>query len=109
VLAKIGLKELAYTLLLNKDYPSWGYSIANGATTVWERWDGYKDGGKHKDAMNSFNHFVFGSAAFWLYEGVLGFSPIEDFAGFKKVKIHPYFDESDIYPVIDEILSADTL
>jgi len=93
VLAKIGLKDLAYTLLLNDEYPSWGYSIKNGATTIWERWDGMKDGGNHKDPMNSFNHFVFGSAICWLYEGVLGISPMEDGAGFKKVKISPYFDE----------------
>lgn len=93
VLAKVGLKDLAYTLLLNDEYPSWGYSIKNGATTIWERWDGVKDGGKHKDAMNSFNHFVFGSAIYWLYEGVLGISPTEDGAGFKKIKVRPYFDE----------------
>jgi alpha-L-rhamnosidase len=92
-LCKAGLQDIAYTVITNTEYPSWGYSIENGATTIWERWDGYKKDGMHKDPMNSFNHFVFGSAGYWLFEGMLGITPEEDGAGFKKITVRPYLDK----------------
>lgn len=94
VLCELGLKEIAYKLVTNTDYPSWGYSIVNGATTVWERWNGYEKGNLHVDKMNSFNHFVFGSVGYWFFEGMLGFSPTEEGAGFHKVRVRPYLDRT---------------
>lgn len=93
-LCKAGLVDVAYKLLTNTDMPSWGYHVKCGATTVWERWDGFKDGGTHADAMNSFNHFVFGSAAYWLFEGMLGIMPVIEEPAFKKVRVRPYLHQS---------------
>jgi len=68
VLSDMGYDDLAYRLLLTDSYPSWVYSIRNGATTTWERWDAYtKDGGFGDAGMNSFNHFAFGSVMEWVY------------------------------------------
>jgi alpha-L-rhamnosidase len=54
-------------------YPSWGYSVLNGATTIWERWNGYtKEEGFFNPSMNSFNHYSLGSCVYWLYAYVLG-------------------------------------
>lgn len=73
VLTELGEAELCYDLITRTSYPSWGYSVVNGATSVWERWDSYtKDGGFHSAGMNSFNHFAFASCAEWFYSGVLG-------------------------------------
>ena len=93
VLCELGLKEIAYKLVTNTSYPSWGYSIVNGATTIWERWNGYEEGNLHVDKMNSFNHFVFGSIGHWFFEGMLGFSPTEEGAGFQKIRVRPYLDK----------------
>ena len=60
-------------LLLNETFPSWGYSIRHGATTIWERWDGWtEDAGFQTPMMNSFNHYSLGSVGQWLYEHVAG-------------------------------------
>lgn len=75
VLVKEGQEKLAYELLLQEENPSWLYSINQGATTIWERWDSYtKESGFHKDGMNSFNHFNNGSVGAFLYESLLGIS-----------------------------------
>ena len=72
-LAEIGRSDLAYKLITSTQYPSWGYSIVNGATTIWERWDSYtKEKGVCPHGMNSFNHFAFGSCVEWFYAGILG-------------------------------------
>ena len=72
-LCDIGETDLAYELIAKKDYPSWGYMLENGATTVWERWNGYtKENGFEDPEMNSFNHYSLGSCAEWLYSYVLG-------------------------------------
>ena len=93
VLCEVGLCDLAYKLICNTSFPSWGYSIANGATTIWEHWDSYTIENGFKDPiMNSFNHYSLGSCAEWFYEYVLGIKPIE--AGFKKVKIQPFVDRT---------------
>ena len=58
-LTRAGRTDLAYTLALERTFPSWGYSIDNGATTIWERWDGYVKGRGFQDkGMNSFNHYA---------------------------------------------------
>lgn len=93
VLCEVGLDDLAYELICCDTYPSWGYSIVNGATTIWERWDSYtKEKGLQEAIMNSFNHYSLGSCSEWFYEYVLGISPLE--AGFKKVRIRPFVDRT---------------
>ena len=73
VLSDYGYSDLAYRLLLNKTYPSWGYSVVNGATTIWERWNSYtKEDGFGDVGMNSFNHYAYGSVAEWLYSYAAG-------------------------------------
>ena len=72
-LCEIGATDLAYKIIKETEYPSWGYTILNGATTIWERWNGYtKEKGFETPSMNSFNHYSLGSCAEWLYSHVLG-------------------------------------
>ena len=78
VLSECGTRDVAYQLLLNETFPSWGYSIRHGATTIWERWDGWtEDRGFQTPAMNSFNHYSLGSVGQWLYEYVAGIRAAE--------------------------------
>lgn len=78
-LCDIGETDLAYELIAKKDYPSWGYMLENGATTVWERWNGYtEEDGFEDPEMNSFNHYSLGSCVEWLYSYVLGIKLAED-------------------------------
>lgn len=68
-----GYNELAYAILLRKEFPGWGYSIANGATSIWERWDGYVSGRGFQDpGMNSFSHYALGAVGQWVMESVVG-------------------------------------
>lgn len=77
VLCDNGYGDLAYDILLNDTYPSWLYSVKNGATTVWERWNSYtKENGFGDAGMNSFNHYSLGSCYEWFYEYMLGIKPI---------------------------------
>lgn len=94
VLCELGLSDLCYDLITKTSYPSWGYSIANGATTIWERWDSYtvENGIKDGEGMNSFNHYSFGSCGEWFFEYALGIKPLV--AGFKKIRIKPFVDKS---------------
>ncbi|UVI32670.1 glycoside hydrolase family 78 protein [Paenibacillus spongiae] len=90
VLTKNGHEALAYRLLLRESYPSWLYSVNQGATTIWERWDGWtKEGGFQDPGMNSFSHFAFGSVGEWLYRnaGGIGRDPSEP--GYRKLLIRP--------------------
>lgn len=89
-LSKYGEDELAYTLLLNEDCPSWLYQVNMGATTIWERWNSVlPDGSMNPEGMNSLNHYAYGSIVQWMYEYMLGLQQLEDTAGFTKVKIQP--------------------
>jgi alpha-L-rhamnosidase len=73
VLTEAGYTDVAYRLLDNETYPSWGYTIKNGATTIWERWDGWtEENGFQSPNMNSFNHYSLGSVGEWLYRYVAG-------------------------------------
>ena len=73
VLTETGHADVAYRLLGNTTYPSWGYTIKNGATTIWERWDGWtEENGFQSPNMNSFNHYSLGSVGEWLYRYVAG-------------------------------------
>ncbi len=64
-LTKAGYPKLAYSLLLNTRYPSWGYMVDRGATTMWERWNG--DQMRDDPSMNSYNHYAYGAVADWIY------------------------------------------
>jgi len=93
VLSENGYKELAYSLLLRTDYPSWLYPVTMGATTIWERWDSLKPNGDFQTVgMNSFNHYAYGAVADWLYGVAAGIQPVEDMPGYKKVRVAPIPD-----------------
>lgn len=83
-----GRTDLAYRLLLNDTYPSWGYMLSKGATTWWERWNG--DSGD--PAMNSYNHYAFGSVIAWVYRDMAGIDTTLGSPGFKKIVIRPRLD-----------------
>lgn len=88
VLSKYGHTDMAYSLLLRHEYPSWLYSVDKGATTIWEHWDGImQDGSFWSTDMNSFNHYAYGSVADWLYEEAAGIRPIKP--GFAEIEISP--------------------
>ncbi len=88
VLTKIGRADLAYRLLQNTSYPSWGYEIGWGATTVWERWNSINPDGTFNDVgMNSFNHYAYGAVGEWMYRTLAGVSAAEP--GYKKILIAP--------------------
>lgn len=94
VLSRYGYTEMAYTLLMQKDFPSWLYQVTQGATTVWEHWDGRKpDGTFWSDNMNSFNHYAYGSIGEWLYRCAAGINADENAPGFKHIRICPNSDE----------------
>ncbi len=89
-LSKAGLTELAYTLLLQHKEPSWLYSVDQGATTIWERWDGYtKERGFGPVRMNSFNHYAYGAVLSWIYSVAAGIRPHENVPGFKRFVLAP--------------------
>lgn len=93
VLSSHGYSELAYTLLLRKEYPSWIYPITKGATTIWEHWDGIKpDGEMWSDKMNSFNHYSYGAVVDWMYSVCGGINPIEEAPGYERALISPVAD-----------------
>lgn len=88
ILDKYGQTDLMYTLLFKESYPSWFYSINQGATTMWERWNSYShEDGFGEVSMNSFNHYAYGAIGQWMYEGIAGISALEP--GYKKILIAP--------------------
>lgn len=92
VLSEYGHTDLAYTLLLRTEYPSWLYPVTKGATTVWEHWDGIMENGDFWSAdMNSFNHYAYGSVMDWVYEEAAGIKPAQP--GFAKIHIEPKPDD----------------
>jgi len=87
-LSKIGRDDLAMRLLLNEDYPSWGFEIRMGATTMWERWNGIRaDGSFGPVDMNSFNHYAYGAVGDWTFQHLGGLEILEP--GYKKSRIAP--------------------
>ncbi|MBE7060074.1 MAG: hypothetical protein E7389_04570 [Ruminococcaceae bacterium] len=91
-LCDLGMQDTAYDILTQRTFPGWGYSVVNGATTIWEHWDSNsKDNLK---GMNSFNHYSLGSCVEWLYEYCLGITVSEETAGFDRIRIRPYLDGS---------------
>jgi len=87
-LTQMGHLDIAYRLLASDTFPSWGYSIKHGATSIWERWDGWTaEKGFQDPGMNSFNHYAFGSVGRWLFGTVAGIET--DVPGYKNVIIRP--------------------
>jgi len=90
ILTLTGHSDVAYRLLCNEDYPSWLYPVIHGATTIWERWNGWtEESGFFNPAMNSFNHYSLGSVSEWLYRHVAGIELDEEVPGFKQFIIRP--------------------
>lgn len=89
-LTENGYAEIAYKIVTRETYPGWGYMLANGATTLWERWEN-----KTGDEMNSHNHPMMGSVDTWFYKYLAGISPDFSFPGFERFIIKPY--------IIDEL------
>ena len=89
-LSQNGYSETAYDLLLQDQFPSWLYSVKQGATTIWEHWDGKNEKGEFWSSdMNSFNHYAYGSVADWVYEVGCGIKPCGEKPGFEKIVIKP--------------------
>ncbi|HOL31018.1 MAG TPA: family 78 glycoside hydrolase catalytic domain [Anaerohalosphaeraceae bacterium] len=90
-LAKIGRNDLAYRLLYNDSFPSWGFTIKQGATSIWERWNGWTPQDGFADpGMNSFAHYSFGAVGQWIFENIGGIQ--SQGPGFKTMMIHPQPD-----------------
>jgi len=90
-LSAIGRDDLAFLLLNRKEYPSWLYPVTQGATTIWERWDGQKPDGTFQDVgMNSFNHYAYGAIDEWLYSHVAGIRIDEKHPGYKHFFLAPH-------------------
>lgn len=88
VLTDFGRVDVAYDLLLQSDFPSWGHHIENGATTIWERWDSYDaEKGLHEDSTNSLNHYAYGAVGEWFYSTIAGIE--SEGPGFKHIIIRP--------------------
>jgi alpha-L-rhamnosidase len=91
VLSSNGYSDVAYRLIEQRSFPSWQYTIERGATTIWERWDGYTDEhGFQSPRMNSFNHYSLGSVGEWFYRFVLGIELAPGASGFDRVVLRPH-------------------
>ena len=88
-----GLTDLAYDLLLGHDFPGWLYSVDQGATTIWERWNSYvKETGFGPVGMNSFNHYAYGCVLAWIYKTAAGIATCPCDPGFKTIVMKPQPD-----------------
>mgnify|MGYP000601195014 CR=1 FL=1 len=88
VLSENGRLDTAYNLLNQKTWPSWLYAVTQGATTIWERWDGWtEDNGFQTPEMNSFNHYAYGAIGSWMYHVIAGLNPAQP--GYKHVHLAP--------------------
>ena len=88
VLSKIGRNDVAYRLLHNETFPSWGFSIKHGATSIWERWNGWTpEQGFGDPGMNSFAHYSFGAVGQWMFENIGGINT--DGPAFKHIVLRP--------------------
>jgi alpha-L-rhamnosidase len=112
-LSENGRNDIAYTLVNQKDYPSWLYPITKGATTIWEHWDGIKPDGSFWSAdMNSFNHYAYGSVGDWLYRVMAGIDTDSEKPGYKHIYIKPQpehdisFARASLESMYGEIKSA---
>ena len=93
-LTEAGMVDMAYELLFQRKNPSWLYSIDNGATTVWERWNSYMiEYGMGPKGMNSFNHYAYGCVCEWIWETAAGISSDAAEPGFKHIIMKPVPDK----------------
>ena len=91
ILTLTGHADVAYRLLLRDDYPSWLYPVKHGATTIWERWNGWtKEDGFFNPQMNSFNHYALGSVGEWLFRHVAGIELDPEVGGFQRFVLQPF-------------------
>ncbi len=87
-LTRFGATDVAYHLFHNDSFPSWGFSIKQGATSIWERWDGWTPEKGFQDAgMNSFAHYSFGAVAEWMFKTIGGIDT--DGPAYQRIIIHP--------------------
>jgi alpha-L-rhamnosidase len=90
VLSDNGQLNAAYTLLNQQTWPSWLYAVTQGATTIWERWDGYTgDNGFQTPEMNSFNHYAYGAIGAWMYSTIAGINVDPAQPGYKHALLRP--------------------
>ena len=90
-LTQTGHVDVAYRLLHQREWPSWLYPVLHGATTIWERWNGWtEEDGLFEPGMNSFNHYAFGSVGEWLYETAAGLRPDPDAPGYAHFFVEPH-------------------
>ena len=90
VLTRYGYLAEAYLLLNREEYPSWLYPVKQGATTIWERWDGQKPDGSFQDkGMNSFNHYAYGAIGDWMYRVMAGLDLDPAAPGYKHLIVQP--------------------
>ncbi|MBR4533279.1 MAG: family 78 glycoside hydrolase catalytic domain [Bacteroidaceae bacterium] len=93
-LTENGMQDIAYDLLFQRKNPSWLYSVDNGATTIWERWNSYMvDKGMGPQGMNSFNHYAYGCVCQWLWERAAGIAADPAQPGFKHIIMSPVPDK----------------
>lgn len=92
-LTENGMSDIAYELLFQRRNPSWMYSIDNGATTIWERWNSYMlDKGMGPQGMNSFNHYAYGCVCEWMWETMAGIAADVSRPGFERIVMRPIPD-----------------
>ena len=91
VLTATGHLDVAFRLLHQKEWPSWLYAVTQGATTIWERWDGWtQERGFQDPGMNSFNHYAYGAIGAWLYAVVAGIELDPREPGYKHILLQPH-------------------
>jgi len=89
-LSRLGRSDIAWRLVTQEDFPGWLYMVDQGATTIWERWDGYVKGrGFQNPGMNSLNHWAFGAVGEWLYSWALGLQLDDTAPGWKHFTVRP--------------------
>ncbi|TDE10502.1 alpha-L-rhamnosidase [Dyadobacter psychrotolerans] len=95
-LSSTGHSDAAYKLFLSKEFPSWGFEVENGSTTIWERWDSFtkEDGFKYNAAMNSFSHYAFGAVCEWMFGNAAGIQASKP--GFAEFDIRPEIAPDDL-------------
>jgi alpha-L-rhamnosidase len=112
-LSASGNGRLAYSLLLNEEYPGWLYEVKLGATTVWERWNSLlPDGSISGTGMNSLNHYAYGAIAEWMYRNMCGINPDERYPGFRRFTLRPepdrrlHYARASVQSAMGEIKSS---
>ncbi|MBQ6186858.1 MAG: family 78 glycoside hydrolase catalytic domain [Prevotella sp.] len=106
-LSRFGLTDYAYDLLLQRNCPSWLYSVDQGATTIWERWNSYtKESGFGDPAMNSFNHYAYGAVGEWMYRYMLGIEYDVQQPGFKHIILQPQPDRRTTLPSGQQLITS---